>query len=90
MPFALIIIGIILAVASYRNTLPELFSIIKDVTKQSTGFGYWIIAAVILGFAASIQPIKKPVNAFIILLMIVLLIRKKGVIEQMSKQIKGK
>ena len=90
MPLALIIIGIILAIASYRDTLPELFSIIKDVTKESQGFGYWIIAAIVLGFAASIQPIKKPVNAFIILLMIVLLIRKKGVIEQMSKQLRGK
>lgn len=89
MPFALIVIGIILAIASYRNTLPELFSIVKDVTADSKGFGYWVIAAVILGFAASIQPIKRPVNAFIILLMIVLLIRKRGTLEQISKQLKG-
>lgn len=90
MPFALIIIGIILAIAAYRDTLPELFSIVKDVTKESTGFGYWVIAAIILGFAASIKEIKQPVNAFIILLMIVLLIRKRGAIDQISTQIKGK
>lgn len=89
MPFALIVIGIILAISAYRDTLPELFSIIKDVTAESEGFGYWIIGAIILGFLASIQSIKKPVNAFIILLMIVLLIRKKGTLEQLSNQLKG-
>lgn len=90
MPFALIVIGIILSIAAYRDTLPELFSIIKDVTADSKGFGYWVIAAIILGFAASIQPIKKPVNAFMILLMVVLLLRKRGTLEQISNQLKGK
>lgn len=90
MPFALIVIGIILAIASYRNTLPELFSIIKDVTADSKGFGYWIIASIILGFLASIQSIKKPTNAFMILLMLVLLLRKRGTLEQLATQLKGK
>lgn len=90
MPFALIIIGIILAIAAYRNTLPELFSIVKDVSQKSNGFGNWVIVAIILGFLASIDSIKKPVNAFIILIMLVLLIRKKGTIDQISKQLKGK
>lgn len=88
MPFALIIIGIILAIAAYRDTLPELFSIIKDVTKDSQGFGYWVIASVILGFAASVQSIKQPVNMFMILLMVVLLIRKRGTLQQLSSQIR--
>lgn len=88
MPFALIIIGVILAIAAYRDTLPELFSIIKDVTKDSQGFGYWVIASVILGFAASVQSIKQPVNAFMILLMVVLLIRKRGTLQQLSTQIR--
>lgn len=89
MPFALIIIGVILAVGAYRDTLTELFSIIKDVTADSKGFGYWVIASIILGFMASINSIKKPVNAFMILLMLVLLIRKRGTLDQMATQIKG-
>lgn len=89
MPFALIIIGTILALAAYRDTLPELFAIVKDVTAEANGFGYWILASIILGFLASIQSIKKPVNAFMILLMLVLLIRKRGTLEQMATQIKG-
>ncbi|WWT38833.1 tail tube DNA translocation protein [Enterobacteria phage PRDwine] len=89
MPFGLIVIGIILAIAAYRDTLGELFSIIKDVSRDAKGFGYWVIAAVILGFAASIKPIKEPVNAFMILLMIVLLIRKRGAIDQITNQLKG-
>lgn len=90
MPFALIIIGIILAISAYRDTLPELFSIIKDITAESTGFGYWVIASVILGFMASIDSIKKPTNAFMILLMLVLLIRKRGALDQIATQLKGK
>lgn len=89
MPFGLIVIGIILAISAYRDTLDELFSIIKDVSKDAKGFGYWVLAAVILGFAASIKPIKEPVNAFMILLMIVLLIRKRGAIDQISNQLRG-
>ncbi len=90
MPFGLIIIGIILAIAAYRDTLGELFSIVKDVTAESNGFGYWVVAAVILGFMASINSIKEPINAFMILLMVILLIRKNGAIQQITSQIKGK
>lgn len=86
MPFALIIIGVILAIAAYRDTLPDLFDIIKDVSTDSTGFGYWVLASIILGFAASIQSIKQPVNAFMILLMVVLLIRKRGTLQQLNTQ----
>ena len=90
MPFGLIIIGIILAIAAYRDTLGELFSIVKDVTAESNGLGYWVVAAVILGFMASINSIKEPINAFMILLMVILLIRKNGAIQQITSQIKGK
>lgn len=90
MPFALIIIGIILAISAYRNTLSELFSIVKDVSAESKGFAYWVLASIILGFMASIQSIKKPVNAFMILLMLVLLLRKRGALEQIAAQLKGK
>ena len=90
MPFGLIIIGIILSIAAYRDTLGELFSIVKDVTAESNGFGYWVVAAVILGFMASINSIKEPINAFMILLMVILLIRKNGAIQQITSQIKGK
>lgn len=88
MPFALIIIGVILAIAAYRDTLPDLFSIVKDVTADSKGFGYWVLASIILGFAASIRSIKQPVNSFMILLMVVLLIRKRGTLQQLSTQIR--
>ena len=84
MPFALIIIGVILAISAYRDTLPELFSIVKDVASESEGFGYWVLASVILGFLASIQTIRKPVNAFMIMLMLVLLLRNRGVLSRLN------
>ena len=89
MPFALIIIGIVLAVAAYRDTLPDLFSIIKDVSQNASGFGYWVLASIILGFLASIKSITKPINAFMILLMVVLVLRKRGLFDQMRNQLRG-
>lgn len=89
MPFGLIVLGVILAVAAYRDTLDELFSIVRDVLQDSKGFSYWVLAAIILGFAASIKSIKEPINAFMILLMVVLLLRKKGTATQIIDQLKG-
>ena len=78
MPFALIIIAVIILTSAYRDTQDELFSIIKDVFSASTGFKYWVLASIVLGFAASIDEIKKPVNMFIILMMVVLILRQNG------------
>lgn len=89
MPFGIIVIGIILAISAYRDTTGELFNIIKDVFADAKGFGYWVLASIILGFLASIKSIREPINAFIILLCIVLLIRKRGTLSQLSDQIKA-
>lgn len=88
MPFALIVIAVILMISAYRDTQDELFNIIKDVFDASTGFKYWILASIILGFLASINEIKKPVNMFIILMMVVLVLRQKGLYQKTIGSIK--
>lgn len=87
MPFALILIGVILAVSAYRDTTSDLFNIIKDVFGDAKGFAYWVLASIILGFLASVDSIRQPVNAFMILLMVVLVIRKRGTFDQLNDQL---
>lgn len=74
MPFSLIIIGLILIIAGYNGTQDKLFGMISKVFKEADGFAAWVLISIILGVLASIKEIREPVNAFIILLCIGLVV----------------
>ncbi len=72
MPIGLIVIGTLLLVAGYNNTQNELFDIVEKTYKNSKGLLYWVLLCIILGFLSTVGNLKEVVNAFLILMCLVL------------------
>lgn len=76
MPFALLIIGVVLLVAGVRGTQDTLFGLLKGDFTGNSNFFYWFAAIVIIGMIGYIPKLKPISNAFLILIVMVLFLSK--------------
>jgi hypothetical protein len=79
MPFALVIIGIVLLVAAIRNTLSGpggLLTLLKGDFTGPNNFIYWMVAILIIGAIGYIPDLKKLSVAFITLVIVVLFLKR--------------
>lgn len=77
MPFALLIIGVVLLVAAARGTQGDLFALVlKDFTGPNN-FVYWVAAILAIGFLGYI-PKLKPISVALLGLVVVVLVLKRG------------
>ena len=88
MPFALIIIGMILVLAGYQNTLGQLGTLIKGDFTGPQNFLYWFAALVIIGSIGYIdQPnVRMLSRVFMGLLILVILMvaSKRGLVQNFA------
>lgn len=77
MPFALLIIGIVLLVAGIRNTQCILFAEVEGDFTGTNNFFYWFLAIMIIG-ALGYVPKLKPISTALLVLVIVVLFLHKG------------
>jgi hypothetical protein len=77
MPFALLILGILLLVAGVRNTQDVLFALFKGDFVGQDNFIFWFLAIVLIG-ALGYIPKLKPISTAFLGLVIVVLFLKKG------------
>jgi hypothetical protein len=78
MPFALLIIGIVLLVSSVNNTSDNLFSLVKDDFTGEDNFTYWVIVMLILGALGYIPTVKNLSRLFMALVIIGLMLSNGG------------
>lgn len=91
MPFALIIIGLVLVICAARGTLGQLGTLLKgDFTGQGN-FVYWLAAMGIVGSIGYIRQMQPFSRAFLALVLVAMLLSNreffaqlKTVIEQLS------
>ena len=86
MPFALLFIGIVLLVASIRNTQNSLVALLIGDFSGTGNFFYWVVALIVVG-AVGYIPKAKPVSdalLILILLALVLTAGKAGVFNQVT------
>jgi len=76
MPFALIMIGVVLVVASVQNTQGTLFTLVKGDFTGPNNFFYWVAILLVIGTAGYIKPLQPVSRAFLVLLMVVLFLSK--------------
>lgn len=76
MPFALLIIGIVLIVAGVRNSQDQLFSLVKGDFSGDANFFYWFISIMIIGAVGYIPRLKPISNAFLVLVILVLFLKR--------------
>lgn len=82
MPFALAIVGIVLLVSALRGTSGALFAAIKSDFTGSGNYLYWVIAIMLIGSIGYIKKLQPVSDAFLALLLIVLMISNKGFFAQ--------
>jgi hypothetical protein len=77
MPFALLLVGLMLLIAGVKNTQDTLFSTVKGDLTGRDNFIYWFVAIIIIG-ALGYIPKLKPISTAFLALVIVVLFLKKG------------
>jgi hypothetical protein len=77
MPFALLLIGIVLLVAGIRNTQCILFAEVEGDFTGPNNFFYWFLAIMIIG-ALGYVPKLKPISTALLVLVVVVLFLHKG------------
>lgn len=89
MPYALIIAGIVLTVAGVRNTQGTLFSLLKNDFTGSNSFIWWSLSIIGIGSLGYVADLRKLANAFLALVLIVLLLANRGVFQQFVNALKA-
>jgi uncharacterized membrane protein HdeD (DUF308 family) len=89
MPFALIIVGIILLVSGVRNTHPELYNLVKQDFSGDKSYVRWMLAILIIGAIGYIPEMKPLSRAFLVLVVIGLFISNGGFFDKFQQDLLG-
>ena len=92
MPIIFILIGVVLLVVAVRgkDAPTNLINLLKaDFTGQSN-FGVWILAIFGIGAIGFISGLKPIANAFLLLIVVVILLSNKGFFNQFSATLDGR
>lgn len=76
MPFALLIIGVVLVTSGVRNTQDNLFNLVKGDFTGQNNFIFWFASILIIGAIGYVKPLKPISTAFLTLLVLVLFLSK--------------
>lgn len=89
MPLFLVLLGVLFLTAAVRGNKCDgqqcsdlLFSTLKDDFTGPNNFIYWGIALFVIGAAGYYKPFKPLSNAFLILVIVVLLLSNRGFFEK--------
>lgn len=76
MPFALLIIGLLLVISALRNTYAQLFQLLGSEFSGPGNFIYWIVAILIIGAVGYVQKLKPLSDGFLVLILLVLVLKR--------------
>lgn len=76
MAYALILIGLLLTIAGVRNRHDELFALVQGDFTGPNSFIFWLAAIAIIGGLGYIPEMKGLSNAFLALVLIVLVLNQ--------------
>jgi hypothetical protein len=82
MPFALLIVGIVLLSAALRGQAGTLFSTLKSDFTGSGNYIYWVVAILVVGSVGYVKKLQPISDAFLGLVLIVLFLSNKGFFSQ--------
>lgn len=78
MPFALILVGLILIIASARGTLKDLGALLKGDFTGANNFFIWLIALGVVGMIGYYRPAEKFSRAFMALILLAMILSNGG------------
>lgn len=84
MPFALVIVGLILIVSGAKNTYQQLGArLVGDFTGPGN-FGYWIVSIVVLGALGYVPQFKRVSHLLLALVIVVMVIKNGGLFDKIN------
>ena len=90
MPFILIIAGIILLTVAVRNTQDEFFYLIQGDFTGPNNYVYWVLAILVIGAIGYVPRLKPISNGFLILVVLVLVLKRgTGLYDSFNTQLKA-
>lgn len=89
MPFALIIIGAILAVSAFRNTYSDLGKLVVGDLTGSNSFLVWIGAIGIIGAIGYVPQLQSPSRALLALILLAMFLANGGFWDKFVGALKG-
>lgn len=78
MPFFLLFFGVIFMVTAVRGTQGDLFKLLKEDFAGTNNFFVWVLAIVIIVLAGNIRQIKPISDAFLGLVILVIIVANYG------------
>lgn len=87
MPFALLIVGIILLVSAVRNTQGDLYTLVKGDFSGPNNYLYWVVSILIIGAVGYIDTLRPISRMFLVLVIVVLFLSHGGVFQQLNSQL---
>lgn len=76
MPFAFIIVGVVLAISGVKGTSTQLLTLVKGDLQGTNSYLYWIVAILVIGSVGYIPNFRSLSRAFLILVLVVLVLRE--------------
>lgn len=75
MPFAFIIVGIVLTISGVRGTSAQLLTLVKNDLQGKNGYLYWMVAILVIGSVGYVPQFKSLSRAFLVLVLVVLVLK---------------
>lgn len=82
MPFALLLVGMLLIITGFQNTYQAFGSQVQKDFSGKDGFLYWIAAIGIVGGVGYVKPLEPISRAFLVLLIVVIFLSKGNAINK--------
>lgn len=90
MPIFFLLVGILLVIVAINDKLPDLTKLAHDdFVSSSNGpsFTVWIVAIIAVGAIGYVQALKPVANAFLALIIVVLILSNKGFFAQFTQTV---
>ena len=78
MPYALVILGVLLLVTAVRGTQGDLWSLLKSEFSGTNSFVVWASAFLILGMIGYIKTVRPATDALMMLVLFALIVKNRG------------
>lgn len=76
MPFAFIIVGVVLLVSGVRGTSNDLLTLVKGDITGPNNFAYWFLSILLIGALGYVEDLRGFSRAFLVLVIVVLVINE--------------
>lgn len=87
MPYAIILIGAVLLVSGIRGTYKDLWQLVRGDFSGTDSYLAWVAAIAVIGGIGYIPRLKSLSVALLTLLLLVIVISRKGVFEKLSQYV---